>query len=90
LLWHPTAFGGGQLPREVERVYWKLIDHREAWNDTWTSCIDFVRSVSDRYVKAGLLPIGFASNAPSEQVQPDTTRLSTQVTAAEHIHSAIL
>ncbi len=61
LLWHPTAFGGCQLPREIERIYWKLIDHQQEWNDTWTSCIDFVSVAADRYVKAGLLPSTFGS-----------------------------
>ncbi len=90
LLWHPTAFGGGQLPREVERVYWKIIDHREEWNDAWTSCIDFVRSVSDRYVKAGLLPVGYGSNAASDQVHPHVAKFPIQEIADEHIHSGIL
>jgi hypothetical protein len=63
LLWHPTAFGGCQLPREIERIYWKLIGHQQEWNDTWTSCIDFVNVAADRYVKAGLLPSAFGSDA---------------------------
>lgn len=61
LLWHPTAFGAGQLPREIEHVFWELIGHKEEWNDTWISGLDFVAGVSERYMKAGLLPRGFAS-----------------------------
>jgi hypothetical protein len=49
----------------VERVFWNLMAHRSEWNDTWMSCLDFVRSVSERYVKAGLLPVGFGSETPS-------------------------
>jgi hypothetical protein len=64
LLWHPTAFGAGQLPREIERIFWELIDHKQEWNDTWISCLDFVRGISERYVKAGLLPRGFGSEVP--------------------------
>jgi hypothetical protein len=56
LLWHPTAFGRGQLPAEIERIYWELIARKQEWNDSWISCIDFVRSVSHRYIDAGLLP----------------------------------
>jgi hypothetical protein len=56
LLWHPTAFGGGQLPQEIERVFWKLIEQRQEWNDTWVSALDFVRLESERYIKVGLLP----------------------------------
>jgi hypothetical protein len=56
LLWHPTAFGQGQLPAEIERIYWELIARKQEWNDSWISCIDFVKSVSHRYIDAGLLP----------------------------------
>jgi len=90
LLWHPTAFGGGQLSREVERVYWKLIERREDWNDSWTSCIDFVRSVSDRYIKAGLLPIRYGFNDSSEQVHAHVAKIPTQEIAVESIHSGTL
>jgi hypothetical protein len=61
ILWHPTAFGGGQLPMEIERVFWKLIEQKKQWNDTWTSCIDLVKAISDRYINAGLLPRGYGS-----------------------------
>jgi hypothetical protein len=69
LLWHPTAFGAGQLPREIERIFWDLIDRKEEWNDTWTSCIDFVQCISERYIKAGLLPPGYGAEIPREAMR---------------------
>jgi len=62
LLWHPTAFGGGQLPPEIERIFWELIERRHECNDTWVSAIDFVRMASSRYIEAGLLPSAYASD----------------------------
>ena len=61
LLWHPTAFGPAQLPREIERIFWELIEHKQEWNDTWVSALDFVKSASQRYINASLLPPEFAS-----------------------------
>ena len=87
LLWHPTAFGGGQLPREIERVFWNLMSHRNEWNDTWTSCLDFVRSVSERYVKAGLLPAGFGAENPTELDRSSLAKRSRREMAAQGIHS---
>jgi hypothetical protein len=68
LLWHPTAFGAGQLPREIERIFWKLIEQRSDWNDRWVSALDFVRLESERYIKVGLLPPEYGSDivAPAE------------------------
>jgi hypothetical protein len=60
LLWHPTAFGPSQLPCEIERIYWELIEHRQQWNDTWVSAVDFVKIVSERYINAGLLSPEYA------------------------------
>lgn len=56
LLWHPAAFGGGWLPAEVGDIYWRLADQRSAWGDQWISGRDFIASVRERYVDAGLLP----------------------------------
>lgn len=56
LLWHPTAFGGGQYPSGVGELFWKLVDQRDQWQDTWTSASEFVHVVRQRYVEAGLLP----------------------------------
>jgi hypothetical protein len=66
LLWHPTAFGPSQLPREIERIYWELIARKQQWNDAWISALDFVNRISARYIDAGLLPATFASQAPNK------------------------
>jgi hypothetical protein len=68
LLWHPTAFGAGQLSPEIERIFWELIGHKDEWNDTWISALDFVRCISERYVKAGLLPPGHSYEVLDEAI----------------------
>lgn len=55
ILWHPTAFGGGQLPAEIGVVFWRLLKNAASWNDTWLSGADFLRIVGKRYREAGLL-----------------------------------
>ena len=55
ILWHPRAFGGGWMSREIGDVYWQLLDHRGEWNDTWLSAMEFVRANLQRYREAGLL-----------------------------------
>jgi glycosyltransferase involved in cell wall biosynthesis len=56
VLWHNTGFGGGQVPKEVGDVFWRVVDERKSRNDTWLSGADFVRSVRQRYSEVGLLP----------------------------------
>jgi len=66
VLWHPAAFGGAWLAPEMGNIYWRLLDHRQEWNDTWVSAAEFVQSVRQRYVKVGLLPADHHS-APREE-----------------------
>ena len=66
LLWHPAAFGGGWLAREAGEAFWRLLDHRQEWNDTWLSAAAFLQSVGQRYVDVGLLPAEYASPEPGE------------------------
>jgi hypothetical protein len=56
VLWHPTAFGGGQFPAHVGDTFWRLMDEGLEQNDTWTSAAEFVGRVWQRYHDAGLLP----------------------------------
>jgi hypothetical protein len=53
-LWHPTAFGGGQLPQEIGRAFWKLLDENCS-DSTWVSAETFVRCVRRHYEAVGLL-----------------------------------
>jgi len=76
LLWHPTAFGGGQLPREIDRVFHRLVEHKDEWNDTWTSCIDLIRSVYHRYVNVDLLPQEYGSELFAAETYPSLTKPS--------------
>lgn len=56
VLWHPTAFGGGQYPPEVGDFYWTLLRDGDSSGETWLSASSFVRTVWQRYENAGLLP----------------------------------
>ena len=56
VLWHPTAFGGGQFPAEVGELFWNLVSEGLQQNDAWMSAGLFVRRVWQRFNDAGLLP----------------------------------
>ncbi len=56
VLWHPTAFGGGQFPSRVGHTFWTLIDEGLQQHETWLSAASFVKAVWPRYRDAGLLP----------------------------------
>jgi hypothetical protein len=58
VLWHPTAFGGGQLPVRVGEAFWRLLRDSSWHNDAFVSASSFVNSAWHRYAKAGLLPAG--------------------------------
>jgi hypothetical protein len=53
LLWHPTAFGGGQFPKVIGEAYWRLLD---AGTDNFVSGASMAQAVWNRYSQAGLLP----------------------------------
>ena len=62
LLWHPEAFGGGQLPMGIGRAFCDLVNLRSEWKDTWISAGEFVRKVCHRYIEAGLMDRGWGEN----------------------------
>lgn len=62
LLWHPAAFGGGQLPIGIGRTFYDLVNVRSEWKDTWLSAWEFVRKVCDRYEEAGLMDRGWRTS----------------------------
>lgn len=77
VLWHPTAFGGGQHPTGIGDLFWKLVDTRDQWEETWTSASAFVHAVQQRYVEVGLLPPSSsarASEVSAEAAEPVLTR----------------
>ena len=76
LLWHPAAFGGGWLASEAGEMFWRLLDHRREWNDTWLSAADFLQSVRQRYVEVGLLPAEQGSATACQLVQPGEPELA--------------
>lgn len=54
VLWHPSAFGGGQLRTEVGDLFWQLIESSTC-RDSWVSGLEFVKNVEHRYREVGLL-----------------------------------
>ena len=58
-LWHPAAFGGGQLPIDIGRAFYDLVAMRSEWKDTWLSAEDFLRKVHHRYIDVGLMDGGW-------------------------------
>jgi hypothetical protein len=56
VLWHPSAFDGGQLPISVGRAYWDLLNARHELHDNWVSAQTFLNKVQSRYINVGLLP----------------------------------
>ncbi len=59
LLWHPAAFGGGQLPIGIGRTFYDLVNARSEWKDTWLSAEEFLQKVRHRYVEVGLMEKGW-------------------------------
>ena len=55
VLWHPTAFGGCQLSPDIGKTFWRLLDQRGTWNDSWDSAVSFVSAIQGRYSRVGLL-----------------------------------
>jgi hypothetical protein len=55
VLWHPAAFGGGQLSEEVGRVFYRLLELRAKTNDVWMSGEQFLSLAQKRFRRVGLL-----------------------------------
>jgi hypothetical protein len=69
LLWHPAAFGGGQLPIGIGRTFCDLVAARSEWKDTWLSAKDVLRRVHQRYIDVGLMDRGWGRSL----INADTT-----------------
>ena len=54
VLWHPSAFGGGQFRKDVGEFFWQLVESN-AGSDSWVSGLEFVKGVQSRYREVGLL-----------------------------------
>src|SRR5579864_5210593 len=52
VVWHPTAFGGGQYPLEVGDRFFQLLDDARNHHEAWVSGASFVRDVWPRYQSA--------------------------------------
>lgn len=55
VLWHNTAFGGGQLPKEIGQVFWRLVEEGKSSGDCWCSGRELMALIRDRYLEVGLL-----------------------------------
>jgi hypothetical protein len=55
VLWHPTAFGGGQLASAIGRAYKVLVQSQSDTDIELMSAAEFMSRVRGRYVQVGLL-----------------------------------
>jgi len=55
ILWHPTAFGGSQLPQAADDLFWELVKSTTHNGDGWMTGAGFFQQVQQRYKDAGLL-----------------------------------
>jgi hypothetical protein len=55
VLWHPTAFGGGQLAPAIGCAYEVLVQSQSDMNIELMSAAEFMSRVRGRYVQVGLL-----------------------------------
>jgi len=55
VLWHPSAFGGGQFREDVGNLFWQLMDSNNGHADSWVSGLEFFKNVEHRYREVGLL-----------------------------------
>jgi hypothetical protein len=62
LLWHPDDFGGAQLPIEVGRTFYALLEARSEWKDIWLSAGAFLRKIRNRYIAVGLTDRGWGAS----------------------------
>lgn len=62
VLWHPAAFGGGQLAPGIGRTFYDLLNARFDWQDTWLSAGEFLRKVRNRYIEVGLMDPGWGAS----------------------------
>jgi len=57
ILWHPTGFGGGQIPESIGDLFWYSADERGRYDESWTSASTFLSAVRSRYQQVGLMPV---------------------------------
>ena len=86
LLWHPEAFGGGQLPMGIGRAFCDLVNLRSEWKDTWISAGELVRKVCHRYIEAGLMDRGWGGNLINVA---GSTQSSVQAQLGRELHVAL-
>jgi len=72
VLWHPNAFGGGQLPDTIDRAFWQMVEQKAQIQDRLLGAEVFVQKIRQRYEAAGLLPPNVVS--PASPLENDKTR----------------
>jgi hypothetical protein len=55
MLWHPSAFGGGQFRAEMGELFWQLADTGTASGDSWVSGRQFLNVIEQRFRQVGFL-----------------------------------
>jgi hypothetical protein len=80
-LWHPAAFGGGQLPVGIGSTFYHLINARSEWKDTWLSAGDFLRKVRNRYVDTNLMESGWGASLNAGEIGESSVEAQGRRTA---------
>jgi hypothetical protein len=86
LLWHPAAFGGGQLPIGIGYTFYDLVNARSEWQDTWLSAGEFVRKVCNRYVEVGLIARSWGASLNNVD---ETAQSSVEARRRRKLHAAL-
>lgn len=54
VLWHPTAFGGGQVPSQVGDAFWRFLEDSSGYRDRCSSAAEIADRVYLSFAKTGL------------------------------------
>jgi hypothetical protein len=87
LLWHPAAFGAGQLPLGIGQAFFDSASARLRLGDSWLSAADVLTLVRDRYARAGLVDREWGSRRIN--VDKSTTSSVVAKTVGRSVQSAL-
>jgi hypothetical protein len=87
VLWHPAAFGAGQLPFGIGQAFFDSVNARQRLGDAWLSAADVLSLVQARYAKAGLIDRDWGSRRIN--VDKGTTSSIVSKTLGRRVQSAL-
>lgn len=86
VLWHPAAFGGGQLAPGIGRTFYDLLKARFEWHDAWLSAGEFLRKVRNQYIEVGLMDHGWGASLINAD---ENSQSSVQARRRASLHAAL-